>query len=271
MRHYLLNERDIGRRLRANVVLAETANQLYRDTTYQDLITFEEDIAKISAMVLVIAESAGSLAELGAFASNDTIRKSLAIVMQEKYADAESFIRYGPVERVKKEDSERVAFFPWRENSKRKIVKVSARPHVQGVVKFLNGILKKIPNTTLFSKSTEIREFIILYWVIHLSLAIPIGKLTLYVENIIRDVDERKVRKYLYCMQLAGWIDIKHYSNTDYYYCLYDIDPIKYKFRAEVVEKESIRRKTNVVEVIQRDLALPRHVKTVAAEKRLAG
>ena len=59
MRHYLLNERKIGRRLKADIVLAETANQLYRDTAYKDLITFEEDIAKISALVLVIAESSG--------------------------------------------------------------------------------------------------------------------------------------------------------------------------------------------------------------------
>jgi hypothetical protein len=61
------------RRIRSpyQVVLAERATQLYRDTAYSDLISFEEDIARIAAVVLVIAESAGSFAELGAFASND--------------------------------------------------------------------------------------------------------------------------------------------------------------------------------------------------------
>jgi hypothetical protein len=77
MRHYLLRQRRIGKRLKGHVILAEAANQLYRDTDYHDLITFEEDIAKISAMVLVVAESAGSLAELGAFASNDITKQSL--------------------------------------------------------------------------------------------------------------------------------------------------------------------------------------------------
>jgi hypothetical protein len=55
-------------------VLAEDAFRLFRDSDYSDLISFEEDLARIASVVLVIAESAGSLAELGAFASNDTIR-----------------------------------------------------------------------------------------------------------------------------------------------------------------------------------------------------
>ena len=77
LRYYLLNDRKISGRLDTDVILAERANQLYRDTDYHDLITFEEDIAKISAMILVVAESEGSLAELGAFASNGVTRSSL--------------------------------------------------------------------------------------------------------------------------------------------------------------------------------------------------
>jgi hypothetical protein len=57
----------LSRRLKGEVVLAEKANQLYRETKYTDLISFEEDIARIASLVLVIAESPGSLAELGAF------------------------------------------------------------------------------------------------------------------------------------------------------------------------------------------------------------
>ncbi|WP_204275442.1 retron St85 family effector protein, partial [Enterobacter hormaechei] len=84
-----------------SIVLAEEANQIYRDTEYSDLITFEEDIARIAAVVLVIAESAGSLAELGAFTANDTIRQALRVVIPDHHETAESFVRYGPIERLK--------------------------------------------------------------------------------------------------------------------------------------------------------------------------
>lgn len=73
LRDYLYRVRGLSPRY--NIVLAEIATQLYRDGGYTDLISFEEDIARIASVVLVIAESAGSLAELGAFTANDTIQK----------------------------------------------------------------------------------------------------------------------------------------------------------------------------------------------------
>jgi len=76
LRHYLLDHRKLGRHLHAQVILAEKANQLYRDTSYPDLISFEEDIARISSLVLIIAESPGSVAELGVFAQTKSFGRS---------------------------------------------------------------------------------------------------------------------------------------------------------------------------------------------------
>lgn len=188
--------------------------------------------------------------------------------MQEKYADSESFIRYGPVERIRNDDSERVAFFPWRLNKNNKIIKSSASPHVQSIISFINEGLKKTPNTTLLSGNNDLREFVLLYWILYLSVAMPLGKLTSYARNIIGNLNDRTVRRKLYCMQLAGWINKTHYSNLDYYFCCYDIDPINYAFRRGVAETESVRRKADVVAVIQQDLSLPRHIKEVAANSR---
>ena len=274
MRHYLLNDRQIGPRLKASVVLAEKANQLYRDTNYTDLISFEEDIAKISTMVLVIVESPGSFAEVGAFSANDTIRKSLTILMQEKYAEGESFIRFGPVERIKKDDPDRVAFFPWRLNGKNSIIKSSARSHVADIIRFINNQVTRIPTEQKFINNSDIQIFIVLYWIIHTSMAISISKLTLYFDNIhnfnpqFREVDPIEIRKALYCMKLAGWIESIHYSNIDYYCCTNDIDPFRYKFKSEALEKDSIRRKSDVVAAIQHELSLPKYVRSQAASKR---
>jgi len=270
MRHYLLRQRKIGKRLKANVILAEEANQLYRDTDYHDLITFEEDIAKISAMVLVIAESAGSLAELGAFASNDETKNSLTILMQEKYADSESFIRFGPVQRIKKDDDERVGFFPWEINGKGNLIKGSAEPHVKPIVDFINAGLKRITSTFLYSSIPTIQPFIIIYWIVYLSLAIPLGKLTTFLANIIPQETTATVRRKLYCMKLAGWIKVKHYSGTDYYYVTGDTDPLKYAFKPGVVKKDmdTARRKSDVAAAIKKELSLHRHVRQVALAAR---
>jgi hypothetical protein len=251
------------------VILAEKANQLYRDTDYHDLITFEEDIANISAMVLVIAESAGSLAELGAFASNDVTKNSLTIIMQEEFAEAESFIRFGPVQRIKTDDDARVGFYPWKINGKGNLIKGSAQPHVKAIVDFINAGLKRIPSTFLFSSAPPIKSFIVIYWIAYLSLAIPLGKLTSFLSNILPEETSATVRRKLYCMQLAGWIKVYHYSGTDYYYVMHDRDPFsKYTFKSGIVEKDTVRRKSDVAAEVKRELSLPKHVREVASKAR---
>ncbi len=86
LRDYLLRYSPI--KLSHPIILAESAYSLYRDAHYDDLISMEEDVAQLSAIVLVIAESAGSLAELGAFSSNEYIKPSAALNLRyTRYAD----------------------------------------------------------------------------------------------------------------------------------------------------------------------------------------
>ena len=118
LRDYIYRVRRM--RTRYQVVLAKKATQLYRDTAYGDLISFEEDIARIAAVVLVIAESSGSLAELGAFASNETICKAARVMIQEKSEADASLSVTDPVERVKKAKREYLGVYFWRAHANRR-------------------------------------------------------------------------------------------------------------------------------------------------------
>jgi hypothetical protein len=261
MRHYLLRERKIGKRLRADVVLAEKANQLYRDSGYTDLITFEEDIARISALVLVIAESAGSLAELGAFGANPTIRNSLAVLMQDKYANEESFVRFGPVQRIKNDDPARVGFFPWRTNGKSHVVKGSARSLVRDITTFINNWIDKTPSAPLYRNIEDIQIFFILYWIIYLSTAVSLQKLTDLYGSIMPPVDSSVIKSKLYCMKLAGWIGSFMYSSVEYYHTHSDVDPFKYYFKPGVLDNNGTRRRLDVTTALKDSLSIPRNVR----------
>jgi hypothetical protein len=182
-----LNLRDYiyrYRRLRSpyEIVLAEKATQLYRDTNYTDLISFEEDIARIAAVVLVIAESAGSLAELGAFASNDTILKALRVMIKEKHESDESFIRYGPVERVKKAKREYLGVYPWRDHANGNLIVSSVRPHYTEIRRFINDNIESIPaSMSAHNLPESTRLFYVIYWIIFLCLAVRPTNLYQYI------------------------------------------------------------------------------------------
>lgn len=261
LRKYLLRTRSLQSRLKARVVLAEEANQLYRDTEYSDLITFEEDIAHLSSVVLIIAESAGSLAELGAFATSDQIRPALSVIMTTEHFGNESFVRFGPVQKVMIEDEARVAAFPWRTRKGGEIIKSSIRNHFQQIQTFINGRITSRPAEFLLRDSGALRHFLMILWLIHLSKSIGISDLLRYLNSIGITHSQKELKNKLYCMKIAGWIDKYIYSNKDYWHPLTDRDPIsRYRYKANISEKDTARRKLEVAEALRRDLRPPKHV-----------
>lgn len=216
LRDYIYRVRRM--RTRHEIVLAEKASQLYRDTSYEDLISFEEDIARIAAVVLVIPESAGSLAELGAFASNETIRKALRVMIQQKLAAEESFIRYGPVERVKKTKRAYLGVYPWSAHTNGELNVSSVQPHYTEIIKFINDHLDSVPQSTSFTKLHCSKLFYIIYWVVFLSLAVEETRLRRYVVSLVPAASDDDIDNKLYCMELAGWIERLSYSGKDYFF-----------------------------------------------------
>jgi hypothetical protein len=70
---------------------------------YDDLLTFERDACHLARAIVLIPESPGSLAELGALAVDDSTVKRLLVVVKSCYlqADArESFLNLGPLKRA---------------------------------------------------------------------------------------------------------------------------------------------------------------------------
>ncbi|UVC08734.1 hypothetical protein IHQ71_27015 [Rhizobium sp. TH2] len=261
LRHYLLRERNIGARLSARVVLAETANQLYRDSEYRDLITFEEDIATVACLVLIIVESAGSLAELGAFATSDIIRPSTAIIIKSDFENSESFVRFGPVQKLLLETGDRVAFYPWKCRKDETIIKSSVKNHVQAITSFINAQLRAKPNSFLCKTAPSFKIFAVLFWVIHLSKAISISEIETYLNDMGEPIDRKNLKNKLYCLKVVGWIDKYSYGNKEYWHPLVDADPIsRYVYVKAAKERNTARRKLEVLADIRKDLKTRTHV-----------
>lgn len=76
----------------------------------KDLLSLENLLAESVDAVVVIPESPGSLAELGAFASNTELRKKIVCVLDNRYKKSKSFISKGPVKLIKNENKGSVVF-----------------------------------------------------------------------------------------------------------------------------------------------------------------
>lgn len=75
-----------------------------------DLLSLENLLADSVDAVIMIPESPGSFAELGAFASNEKLRNKLVCVIDEKFKKAKSFINQGPLKLVKQANKSNIVY-----------------------------------------------------------------------------------------------------------------------------------------------------------------
>lgn len=76
-----------------------------------DLLTLESFLADNSDLILIVCESPGSFAELGAFVNNERTLNKVVVLLQKKYKKAKSFIRQGPVQHIELHNKENVIYF----------------------------------------------------------------------------------------------------------------------------------------------------------------
>lgn len=152
LRGYLWKNHRIGDE-ETSYILAEDAQNLFRDSGYKDLITFEEDIARIASVVLVTSESAGSLCEIGAFCANEVVSPVLRVLISENHYNDDSFVRFGPIERLQNTYNRAViGVFPWEVDQDYKIIPEKADPHVKAIIRFIEEHVEKSPETKLYPK-----------------------------------------------------------------------------------------------------------------------
>jgi hypothetical protein len=85
-------------------------DELLYSTKTKDLLSLEGLLADSVDAIVIIPESPGSFAELGAFANDEKLRKKLICVVDQKYKKDKSFINQGPLRLVRKENSFGVVF-----------------------------------------------------------------------------------------------------------------------------------------------------------------
>jgi len=81
---------------------AEDAFRALSPSSDYNLLTIEHELAEYSDCVVVISESPGAFAELGAFASNEKVVKKILVVIPKMHAISPSFINMGPIAYISK-------------------------------------------------------------------------------------------------------------------------------------------------------------------------
>ena len=109
--------------LRHAISLESTDYEIFRpeeittwqfDAVFKNLMDFEKDLASICSLVVIILESAGAIAELGAFSQLVDLSKKLIVIRSDDYSNDSSFINLGILRYIRAVHPTSIKSYPWK-------------------------------------------------------------------------------------------------------------------------------------------------------------
>lgn len=216
---------------------------------YRDFLHFETDLAQIAELVVIICESSGSLAELGAFSMVTEIAERLFVVIRDKHYIASSFVRLGPLLSLQNAYGEDTIFVLDDEdiniidNKPDKIDISKLRERLSGP---LSVRIERLRDPTTFNehKSGHIIKLIVGCIQEWGALTIPEIEELLFEFRVLKS--QAEISAYLLCAEAVSWIKEEKKGLQTYYFALpLSKDAASFSYRPTAPEtKKAIRRKT---------------------------
>lgn len=113
--------------------------------TENSLLEFENILAQSVDGIILLPESPGSFTELGAFVSNEELRKRLICIADLAYKKKKSFINHGPLRLIKKSKYGKVIDFDYKN--------FASVDEIEILVQKIKKIIKTIQKTQPLNKS----------------------------------------------------------------------------------------------------------------------
>jgi hypothetical protein len=178
---------------------------------------------------LLICESPGSLAELGAFAIESAIANRLYVLVHADHYGKRSFIMLGPLRKLKQAYPDSVGKWEWR------IVGDVVDTSSISITELEDEINFKVGETAKwavekFNPESEAHILIRIYWIIYILRAATVDEITKVANKIGIEVPSSTILKFLYAMKVADWIREETVTTT-FYYVYYDEDPFRYAYK----------------------------------------
>ena len=194
-------------------VQAEDFKDYLKESTYSDLLEFEDDIAKIATLIIICLESPGALVELGLFVNNRNLdNKLIVIAPQDKVEAHNSFIYLGPLKKLQDKDDKSVLIYPWPDSN------IKEYEHLELIVADINSKFIKLNKSEKFDTKNIAHLSFLIHDIVLLSHPIKAFEIEWCLTILGIDINDKKLKKILYLLEKIGLVKYTRYSNVKYYY-----------------------------------------------------
>jgi hypothetical protein len=237
---------------RHTTLMAEDLNAFFPNGNYQDILTFEADIAQLADLVLLFSESFGSVAELGAFSMVTDIASRLLVVIDDRNYSADSFIRLGPIKALENAFGDGAICVLHRSD-----LNIAAINDLRGLdsavfIDLLGAAftarVTQTKGSTAFDASRlgHVAKLIVGLIQHYAALTLDEIDVLLYCMNII--VPYERLTSLMLCAEYARWVSKDKRGLQAYYRCPADKEAIEYKLKTGVPIMDRARWRADILE-----------------------
>lgn len=198
---------DLSRR----IFLAEEFQNWTQDNTYGELFTFEQDLAALSSSIVIFVESAGAIAELGAFSQLDGVRQKLLVFLQTEHYLQNSFIKLGPVKFLEDHFEGSIRPYPWRTVTAGRSIKLdinSLDDSLDEICTDIHEVLSAARVHRKFEANQPRDRMLLIRDVIDQLLGLKIHEIRDYLIEIGVTIEISRLKQFLFVLETLGLIEV---------------------------------------------------------------
>lgn len=212
--------------LRHAITLEHTSFEIFRpeeiadwhtDGVYQNLMDYEADLSGICSLVVIILESPGAIAELGAFSQLPDLSHRLMVIRSKSFSD-DSFIELGILRHIRAQNKNgSVRVYPWKVPEEKKDAFSIDSSIIGDIIKDVEEQLHRIPQGPVFKKNDNSHVIALIYQILQLFIALKLGELHKYLNVLGVDIGEDQLKRKLFLLERFRIIFKDTYSDSTYY------------------------------------------------------
>lgn len=196
------------------IILAEEFKDYYADGNYDDLLTFEDDIARLCTLVIIFLESPGSLVELGLYSCREAFLKKLLIVVpHEEIKSEDSFIYLGPLKYIESKTGNPHCAYPFPSNE----IGAYDPYYLEDLCHNIDERIKSAHREEAFEENSGHVAFLIAE-IVRLCFPIMKGEIELALNVLGIDTKKSTVNRLIYLLLKMSFIGKERESTNVYYF-----------------------------------------------------
>lgn len=253
-----------------SLILAEHFKDWVVDSIYNDLVSFEDDLASISSLIVLILESPGALTELGLFARHEFLSKKLHVIVNDEHYSQSSFIRLGPLRHLQRNNPKSVCAYPWDDKNL-----LSLQPILPEICHDITECLSYLDKTEAFNTENNGHIAFLVFEIVKLYRAVKFSEVESCLSALNIKIQRDKLRRILFLLEKVALVNSVKRGHQDYYWACSSVEKINLakldyaKARVAAMQFYSLNpSEKQRLEVIKK--VYPSPIKPLAEEKERA-